>query len=96
MACSSPSALLAHHRFLNFHGQNGARLCRDQTLYGKKGYDRSPLINILSPLFFSAPDEHLRGLERIWIDGVIVYPQWKHFIEKLKSEWSDFLLPVCV
>ncbi|OCH87222.1 hypothetical protein OBBRIDRAFT_796401 [Obba rivulosa] len=88
--------IFAHHRFLNFHGQNAARLCRDQTVHGKKSYDRSPLINILSPLLFNAPDEHLRGLERIWIDEVIVFQQWKDFIEKLKTEWTDFLLPATV
>ncbi|EMD35462.1 hypothetical protein CERSUDRAFT_157231 [Gelatoporia subvermispora B] len=88
--------LFAHHRFLNFHGQHGARLCRDQTIYGQPNFNRSLLMNLLSPLFFNAPSEHLRGLEQIWIDNVMVYSQWKHFIEKLKGEWTDFLLPATV
>ncbi|OCH87221.1 hypothetical protein OBBRIDRAFT_172478 [Obba rivulosa] len=85
-----------HHKFLNFHGQNGARLCRDQTIHGQKSFPRSPLIDLLAPLCFGAPNVHLRGLAKIWIDDLMVYHQWNTFIDKLKNEWQDFLLPATV
>jgi hypothetical protein len=53
------------------------------------------LITILSPLLFFAPDIHLRSLNKVWVDNMIVETAWKKFIEKVQSEWEKFLIPVC-
>ncbi|EMD32915.1 hypothetical protein CERSUDRAFT_98927 [Gelatoporia subvermispora B] len=53
-------------------------------------------IRLVSPWFFGAPDVQLRSLRKIWVDNFMLYPDWSDFIEKMKSEWSDFLLPSTV
>ncbi len=37
---------------------------------------------------------HLRGLEKIFIDGVIAVVPWGTFIGKLQNEWQEFVLYV--
>ncbi|KAI0738982.1 hypothetical protein C8Q80DRAFT_1222247 [Daedaleopsis nitida] len=81
-----------HNRFLNFHGQTHARLGRDQSVYNTIKPRRTPLIRLLAPLFWNAPEVHLRGLEKIWIDGIIAIIPWSGFIGKLQDEWQEFVL----
>ncbi|PIL23459.1 hypothetical protein GSI_14770 [Ganoderma sinense ZZ0214-1] len=81
-----------HNRFLNFHGQTHARLGRDQSVYNTVKTRRTPLIRVLAPFFWNAPEVHLRGLERIWIDGIIAIIPWGGFIGKLQNEWQEFVL----
>jgi hypothetical protein len=85
----------AHWRFLYFHGQKHARLVRDQTVYDKPKRERSILITLLSPLLFLAPEVHLREMERLWTDEVIIETVWKSFMTKLIGEWEDIILWVC-
>lgn len=86
----------AHQKFLHFHGQNGARLCRDQSLYNTGPSKRSLLITILSPILFNAPDVHLRALGDIWVDDIIGHVPWTDFMTKLTNDWKEFTLYVCV
>lgn len=83
-----------HNRWLNFHGQTHARLNRDQSVYNPTPPRRTPLIRILGPLFWNAPLVHLRGLEKIWIDGIIAIIPWSSFISRLQDEWREFVLYV--
>ena len=52
--------LAADSRFVNFYGQEGARLSNDQTIYGFRP-NRTYLIKTLSIFLFYAPELHLRG-----------------------------------
>ncbi|KAI0676470.1 hypothetical protein C8Q78DRAFT_1065287 [Trametes maxima] len=83
---------VVHQRFLNLYGQTFARLGRDQSVYKTKKHHKTPLIRLLSPLFWNAPQVHLRGLERIWIDGILAIVPWSTFISKLHNEWQEFVL----
>ena len=83
-----------HNRFLNFYGQTHARLGRDQSVYNNIKTRRTPLIKILAPFFWNAPEVHLRGLEKIWVDGIIAIIPWGSFIGKLQNEWQEFVLYV--
>lgn len=85
-------SIFMHHKFLHYHGQHGARLCRDQSVHGENSTSRTPLILCLSPIFFNAPEVHLRGLETLWVDGLVNQLPWGHFIVKLKSDWQEFVL----
>ncbi|TDL18732.1 hypothetical protein BD410DRAFT_462994 [Rickenella mellea] len=82
----------ANERLLNFHGIHGARLTSEQSVQGQETCGRSLLVTILSPLLFCAPDTHLKGLEKIWVDGIIKQIHWKLFIETLKKDWMDYVL----
>ncbi|KAH9899337.1 hypothetical protein C8Q73DRAFT_638403 [Cubamyces lactineus] len=84
--------LFLHQRFLNFYGQTYARLGRDQSVYNSVRHPRTPLITFLAPLFWNAPEVHLRGLEKIWTDNVIAIQPWSSFISKLQVEWQEFVL----
>jgi len=86
------SIYLAHWRFLHFHGQRHARLERDKTVYDEPARERSILISLLSPLLFLAPEVHLREMEKLWTDGVIIETVWKQFMTKLSEEWKDLIL----
>jgi hypothetical protein len=86
------SIYLAHWRFLHFHGQRHARLERDKTVYDEPAHERSILISLLSPLLFLAPEVHLREMEKLWTDGVIIETVWKQFMTKLSEEWKDLIL----
>ena len=83
---------LAHWRFLYFHGQKNARLGRQQTVYSKPPRGRSPLITLLSPVLFLAPNGYLREMEAMWTDEIIVKMVWQGFMSKLLREWEDIIL----
>lgn len=89
-----PHYVIVRQRFLNFHGQPGARLNRDQSVYGKVTNKRSWLILSLSPVLFYAPEVHLRALEKMWMDGLLRDVMWVQFMSKLNTEWQEFTLYV--
>ncbi|RXW22047.1 hypothetical protein EST38_g3803 [Candolleomyces aberdarensis] len=90
---SSPGAvnLLTRQKFLNWHGVPEARIYRDQSVYGERTH-KTLLIKTLSPLLFSAPDVHLKSLEKLWVDGLMHGPVWREAIGKLNDEWQEFTL----
>ena len=69
---------------------------RDQTVYDKPSRERSLLITILSPLLFLAPDVHLREMEKLWTDEVIIESVWRGHMMMLLGEWGDMILWVCI
>ena len=86
-----PSKLcfLGRNRFLNFHGQYGARLSAKQSIHGrKKEISRTYLFKILSPILFSAPNVHLKTMTEIWADQLTIKVPWNEFFTKLNDEWQ--------
>ena len=61
-------------------------------MYDKPIRERSLLITLLSPLLFLAPEVHLREMERLWTDDIIVEMVWKSVITKLVQEWEGVIL----
>jgi hypothetical protein len=61
-------------------------------VYDKPKRERSLLITFLSPLLFLAPEVHLREMERLWTDEVIIETVWKSFMSKLLAEWEGVIL----
>ena len=45
-------------------------------------------------MLFFFPDVHLLELEKLWTDKIIVEGHWREFMQKLVSEWTDFVLYV--
>jgi hypothetical protein len=79
---------------MHFHGQKSSRQDRYKSIYKDNRRERTILIRILSPTLFFFPDSHLQELENLWTDKIIVESLWKVFIEKLVTEWTDFVLYV--
>jgi hypothetical protein len=77
-------------RFLNFHGQYGARLSRKQSIHIHDDHkpSRSYLFKILSPILFSAPNVHLRTMTEIWADKLVIKALWGDYFTKLSDEWQ--------
>src|SRR5579863_2217028 len=84
----------AQWRFVHFHGQKTARLDRCKSIYKGDGHKRTMLVWLSSPCLFFLPDVHLRELAKVWADEVIIEEVWKNFMEKLISEWLEFVLYV--
>ncbi|KAI0315001.1 hypothetical protein OF83DRAFT_392027 [Amylostereum chailletii] len=82
----------SHYRYINFHGQRGARLNRDQSLHGPLHAPRTWLMNSFSPLLFLAPNVHLKEIEKVIVDGMVVMSVWKQHLTKLQNEWTEFVL----
>ncbi|KAJ3515755.1 hypothetical protein NLJ89_g1562 [Agrocybe chaxingu] len=62
------ASYLYHDRFLNLHGEPGARLDAGQSIYGPQPEKNSLLMKILSPLMIYGPDSHLYRLEETTVD----------------------------
>ncbi|KAH9066353.1 hypothetical protein EDB87DRAFT_1554349, partial [Lactarius vividus] len=84
---------LAHWRFLHFHGQKVSRRDRYKNIYEGGRRKRSTLFRfLLSPILFFFPGVHLLELEKVWTDEIIVEALWREFMQKLVSEWTEFVL----
>lgn len=81
-----------HCQYLNYHGQQGARLSRDQTVHGDSYAERSMMMRCLAPLLFNAPYEHVRSLHKLYVDSIINLLDWRSFVQKLNVEMQDFNL----
>ncbi|KAI9446013.1 hypothetical protein H4582DRAFT_1902760 [Lactarius indigo] len=89
-------SLYAHWRFLHFHGQKTSRQDRYKSIYKGGHRKRTILIRTFSPILFFFPDAYLRELQKLWMDKIIVEALWKESTQRLVSEWSDFVLYVCL
>ncbi|KAH9059584.1 hypothetical protein EDB87DRAFT_1577599 [Lactarius vividus] len=84
---------VTHSKFLNIHGQQHARLFRNQIVYsGRKYNERSLLVTLLSPLLFLAPEVHLQEMEKVWTDEIIIERVWRGFTTKLVGGWEELIL----
>lgn len=81
-----------HCQYLNYHGQQGARLSRDQTVHGDSYEERSMMMKCLAPLLFNAPYEHIQSLHKLYVDSIVNQLDWRTFVQKLNAEMQDFNL----
>ncbi|KAK0459283.1 uncharacterized protein EV420DRAFT_313306 [Desarmillaria tabescens] len=97
LACSIDRLMFIvfRERFINFYGQASARLERDASVYDIT-FKRTPLVVLLSPLLFFAPDIHLTALKKIKGDGFFRIAAWSGFTEKLYNEWREVILHATV
>ncbi|KAF9240017.1 hypothetical protein BU15DRAFT_74245 [Melanogaster broomeanus] len=85
-------------KFVNFHGQVGARLNADQSLYDsdrvgrKKDRSLSYFVRVLDTILFNAPSVHIEQLHGIWVDQTINLLRWQSFIGTLCNEWNGFTI----
>ena len=86
--------LKGHMKFLHFHGQPEARLNRDQSVHGVRTNQRTWFIKTISIFLFSAPDVHLRTLQKMWVDGIMHKAVWETSLKKMNDEWIEFILYV--
>ncbi|KAF8960344.1 hypothetical protein BDZ97DRAFT_1922248 [Flammula alnicola] len=80
-----------HSRFLNFHGESFARIERDFSVFGDPLNRRTWLIKTISFVLFSAPDVHLRTLQKMWVDGIMHKSVWEQSMKNMNDEWQEFI-----
>ncbi|KAF9225141.1 hypothetical protein BS17DRAFT_580315 [Gyrodon lividus] len=80
--------------FFNFHGQLGARLDVDQSIYETpQGRSRtSVVLRTVNWILFGAPAVHSQGLRRLWVDQTVNQPRWKAFVVNVSNEWAGFTI----
>src|SRR6266852_2260493 len=81
-------------KFIHFHGQKTSRQNRYRSIFEDSCHKRTIIFRLLSLILFFTPDVHLRELKRVWTDELIIEEKWRSFIQKLVSEWVEFVLYV--
>lgn len=78
----------SHARFMNFHGENCARLAFGQTVHGW-AYTPSLFMIVLAPLLFLDPVTHVKELHNIFTDRMVCKPRWDAYGSKLRGQLQD-------
>ncbi|KAF8836690.1 hypothetical protein BDN67DRAFT_1014475 [Paxillus ammoniavirescens] len=80
--------------FFNFHGQMGARLDVDQSIYetAQERSRTSVVLRTVNLILFGAPAVHSEGLRRVWVDQTVNQPRWKAFVANVNNEWAGFTI----
>jgi hypothetical protein len=86
------NTILAENQFLNFCGQPCARLNADTPLFGQQSWNRRAEFKAVNFFLFGSPNEHAVRLQRVWVDGIIIQPRWKDFINRLKEELGRYTI----
>ena len=93
--CPSLMSFKGTTKFLNFYGLPEARLNRDDSVYGDWTNRRTWFIKSISIFLFSAPNVHLKNLQKMWVDGIMHQAVWEESMKKVTDEWREFILYVC-
>lgn len=78
----------SHNHFVNYHGEDCARLAVEQTVHGW-AYKRSPLMVILTPFLFFDPVTQVRDLHKVFVDRIACTARWNAFSSKLNGQLQD-------
>jgi len=81
--------------YMNFHGEECARLNFNQSVHGWK-YHPSKTMTICAPLLFFSPITSIRHLHTIFVDGIASKEKWNAFVNQLNSHLQDTNLLVCL
>ncbi|KAI0703722.1 hypothetical protein BC835DRAFT_1410458 [Cytidiella melzeri] len=85
------------HVFLNYHGERGARIHRDDSVHSDSiHHKRSWLFRIVTPLLFFMPSVYMDEIESVWIDGTVDWISWRRFIVLLSKDWQHSIIPATV
>ncbi|ESK88248.1 hypothetical protein Moror_5478 [Moniliophthora roreri MCA 2997] len=78
-------------RYLNFYGQRGARLGRQQSVYGEdlRSMKRSFLFRLLSPFLFNQHYGLLHQFGDVTTDSCVVLKSWRSLIKRLTHDWRE-------
>jgi hypothetical protein len=85
---------IAWSRFLNYHGEPGARLNSDQSVHRHDTSRLSWPMSIFSLCLFHAPLTHLTDLRSVYTDGLVKAITWKKHLNSLTSSWQEYVLYV--
>ena len=84
------------YKFLNYHGERGARIHRDDsvlkdTIRGR----RSLLFRMITPFLFFMPSVYMKEIDSVWIDDTVDWNAAKRLLRLFEESWQDSIVPVC-
>ena len=88
------SPLPARNRAINLHGEENARLSRDQMLTADYEVETSRVLSLASYLLFNVPETHLSTLKKLFVDDIAYTEHWQKFIRGMIQEWIQAVLGV--
>ncbi|KAL1696362.1 hypothetical protein GGG16DRAFT_43555 [Schizophyllum commune] len=79
-----------HDQFMNLYSQRGARADRQQSVFNNPPtrVGQSWFIKICGFFLFWAPQHHLTGLNRMWVDKMLAKEPWRNLVNTLLREWE--------
>ena len=84
-----------HERFLNYYGQRGARLGRNESVHTIDIHRKSSYLFLLvRPFLFYTPDIYIRKLDEIWVDNQVNEGPWNKFWNEIRRDWERTFTPV--
>ncbi|KAF9223277.1 hypothetical protein BS17DRAFT_705694 [Gyrodon lividus] len=87
--------ITVQYRFLNSHGQFGARLGGGRSVFSRKNINEQPVswfLKLVDVMLLGGPIPHLRGIQKIWVDEMIDESRWRGYISSLNTEWNGFTI----
>ncbi|KIJ61579.1 hypothetical protein HYDPIDRAFT_115736 [Hydnomerulius pinastri MD-312] len=72
-------------RYINFHGEDCARLHYDQTVHGWR-YQPSIFMAFFAPVLFLTPMKNVQSLHKLYVDGVTRVDKWSTFVNDFTSQ----------
>lgn len=88
---------LVEHAFLNYYGERGARIHRDDSVLHKSiSKPRSWLFRITSLCLFLMPSVYMKEIDHVWIDNTVDWITWKRFVNMLTRDWEQSTTPATV
>ncbi|KAI0655108.1 hypothetical protein C8Q70DRAFT_924357 [Cubamyces menziesii] len=82
-------ATIARHRYNTFHGEDYARISRDQKRYDKPTPQRTGAMEIGTVLLFNMPVRRAEELDQLFIDDIAFGMHWREFAAAILKEWHD-------
>ena len=52
------------------------------------------MFHVVNFFLFGSPNEHAGRLQRVWVDGIIIRPRWKDFIDRFTTNLGQCILLV--
>ncbi|KAL1748766.1 hypothetical protein HDZ31DRAFT_28980 [Schizophyllum fasciatum] len=79
-----------HDQFMNLYSQRGARADRQQSVFNNSPTEvgQSWFIILCGLFLFWAPQHHLTGLNRMWVDRMLAKEPWRNLVNTLVREWE--------
>lgn len=79
----------AQYKFTNHHGEENARLSRDQSILASSSIDTHWALSLSSRLLFGIPKTYTERLETLFVDELVYVDHWHHFMAECLQQWQE-------
>lgn len=76
-----------HHRFTIHHGEQYARLSRDQSILDCDATSPSRFFCLISRLCFRIPEANVRELDDLYVDNLVYVEPWRKAMKTHRADW---------